>query len=197
MKKRSLLILLVAAAVQFACQPTSQVSNRPANQSAPAPKEVIDTAAIEKELLQLERDWASTAVTHNADIIRQVEADDISVTYPDGTMGSKEQDIKDVGSGALSAEAWDLSDLKVRVLDADAAVVTGRGVIKNGKYKTADGKIQNISGEYRFTDVFARRNGKWQAVASHASTIANPTPVPSPTKSAAADTKGSPSPPGE
>jgi hypothetical protein len=83
------------------------------------------------------------------------------VTYLDGTVGTKADDLRDIESGAISAEAWDLADLKVRVLDADSAVVTGRGIIKNGKYKGPDGRTQMLKPQYRFTDASRR------PVASH------------------------------
>jgi hypothetical protein len=64
-------------------------------------------------------------------------------------------------------------DPKVTVINADSAFVTGRSVIKNGKYKDANTKKTiDISGEYRFLDVYSRRDGKWQAVASQATAIA-------------------------
>ena len=164
------------------CQPAGYDANRVATENVNSQKEKpVDTAAIEKELLQLEHDWATAAVTHNVDSVRRVEADDIVVTYPDGTTGTKADDVKDIETGALTAEGWELTDVKVRVLDADAAVINGRGIIKNGKYKGPDGRVQALKPEYRFTDVFARRIGQWQAVASQATTITNPTPTPSPT----------------
>jgi hypothetical protein len=30
---------------------------------------------------------------------------------------------------------------------------------------------KDMSGQYRFTDVFVKRDGRWQAVASHASRV--------------------------
>src|SRR5256885_6935861 len=45
------------------------------------------------------------------------------------------------------------SDPKVTVIDADSAFITGRSVIKNGKYKDPKQKKSfDISGEYRFLD---------------------------------------------
>jgi len=181
-----------------ACQPAGSDTNRVATENANAPKEKpIDKAAIEKELLQLEHDWATASVTRNADAVRRVEADDIAVTYPDGTTGTKADDVKDIETGALTSEGWELADVTVRVLSADAAVVTGRGIIKNGKYKGPDGQVQQLKPQYRFTDVFARRNGQWQAVASQATTLTNPIATPSPTVSVSpsAEQPASPSPP--
>jgi hypothetical protein len=165
----------VSISTLVGCQPGGTSVNREAADNANARKApVVDTAAIEKELVDLEHQWASAAVTHNADIVRRVEADDIIVTYIDGSTATKADDVRDIETGALTAEAWDLADVKVKVLDADAAVVTGRGIIKNGKYKGPDGRIQLLKPDYRFTDVWARRNGQWQAVASQTTPILNP-----------------------
>jgi ketosteroid isomerase-like protein len=193
----SFLIAYAAAILTFAaCQPGGPNANQtaPDNANANAQKEKpLDTAAIERELVQLEREWATAAVTRNVDAVRRIEADDITVIYPDGTTGTKADDVRDIESGALSAEGWELADLKVRVLDADTAVITGRGIIKNGKYKGPDGRTQPLKPEYRFTDVFERRNGQWQVVASQATTILNPTPTPSPQASPSPRPSPSPS----
>lgn len=178
----SYLVVSIVLTSQLGCQQGATNANRgvPDNTNSAAPK-AVDTAATAKDLLQLEHDWATAAVTHNADAVRRVEADDIIVTYIDGSTGTKADDVRDIETGALSAEAWDLADVQVKVIDADAAIVTGRGIIKNGKYKGPDGRMQALKSDYRFTDVFARRNGQWQAIASQTTTILNPPASPSPT----------------
>jgi len=185
----------IAAILLFTgCQPAGPNTNQPATANTNVQQEKpLDTAAIEKELLQLEREWATAAVTRNVDAVRRIEADDIGVTYPDGTTGTKADDLRDIETGALTAEGWDLADMKVRVLDADTAVITGRGMIKNGKYKGPDGRTQSLKPEYRFTDVFERRNGQWQVVASQSTTIVNPTPTPAAQASPSARPSPSPS----
>ena len=147
---------------------TTTTANTTANANANAP--AADTAAVETELMQMERDWSNTAKTHDVATVRRVEAEDITTTTPDGTVGDFAQDVKDIESGALTADAWDVSDMKVRVY-GDAAVVTGRSTIKNGKYKRPDGKAMDISGDYRFTDTFIKRNGRWQCVATQGTKI--------------------------
>jgi ketosteroid isomerase-like protein len=182
-----------------ACQPAGPGANQPATANANTQIEKpLDTAAIEKELLQLEREWATAYVTRKVEAVKRIEADDITVTHPDGTTGTKADDVRDIETGALTAEGWEVADVKVRVLDADTAVITGRGIIKNGKYKGPDGRTQAIKPEYRFTDVVERRRGQWQVVASHSTTIENPTPTlatqasPSPRSSPTPTTSPSP-----
>jgi len=141
-------------------------ANRPAATATPSP-EKIDTAAIEAELIKLERDWANAPKNRDAETVRRVLADDVVITYPDGSTGTKADEVRTIESGAVTADSWDLQDPKVTVLNADSAFITGRGIINNGKYKDPNTKKTiDISGEYRFLDVYARRNGKWQAVAS-------------------------------
>lgn len=136
--------------------------------------ETIDTAAIEAELLRIERDWPRVLKEKDVEAVKRVEADDGIFVYPDGSVGDKTTDVKDMESGALSADAWEIMDLKVTVLNKDAAVVSGRSVVKNGKYKMPDGKSIDISGQFRFIDTFARRNGEWKLVAGAATPIREP-----------------------
>ena len=181
MNRHALLVVfsLVLVALITACQPAAPDTNRDAARTltAASPSPTVDRAAIETEVLRMEREWTETIKSHNPDVLKRTLADDLVMTYPDGTVGTKASEIEDSEKAVLNAESWDLVDPKVTVLDADAAVVTGRTVVKNGKYKTPDGKTIDISGEYRFTDVFARRNGTWQVVASQATKIANPKPA--------------------
>ncbi len=204
--KNSLSIAALALAVSLFASSQIGCTKREENKSTAtsnvseemAPRAKPDVGAIEKELTQMERDWGQAVVRHNADATRRIEADDIVSTAPNGTVATKQQDIQHVQSGNLTADAWDEVDMKVNVLDADAAVVTGRSIIKNGKYKAPDGKVVDISGQYRFTDTFARRNGQWQIVASQGTKIeklggaATPTPgaKASPTPAASPSPRG-------
>jgi len=171
------LIALITA--MTACQPASPDTNRDAAKTANAnvPKETINPVAIEAEITKLENDWAAASQRHDANAVRKFLADDLVMTYPDGTTGSKASELSVIESGAVTADAWELSDAKVTVLSADAAFITGRSVLKNAKYKDSTmKKAIDISGEYRFTDVYARRNGQWLAVASQTTQIKNPEP---------------------
>jgi ketosteroid isomerase-like protein len=170
------------------CQPAAPDTNRDAARTANAniARETVNPAAIEAELVRLEREWAAANKNRDGEAVKRVLADDAVITYPDGVVGTKADEVQSVESGAITADSWELLEPKVTVLSADAAYITGRSIIKNGKYKDPNAKKPiDISGEYRFTDIYARRNGKWQAVASQTTQIKNPVPAasasPSPT----------------
>ena len=99
-------------------------------------------------------------------------ADDIVVINPDGKSSAKAEEVRAIQERLVTIESWEILEPKVVVLDANNAFVSGRGVIKNGKSKVPNSKQTiDISGEYRFLDVYARRNGTWQAVASQTTPI--------------------------
>ena len=189
MNRSSLWIVLSVLALIMgvsACQPASSDTNRDASKTANAnvPKETLNPVAIEAEITRLENVWATAAQRHDVSAVRKFLADDLVMTYPDGSTGSKASELSTIESGAITADAWELFDAKVTVLGPDAAFITGRSVLKNAKLKDATmKKAIDISGEYRFTDVYARRNGQWLAVASQTTPIKNPEPAPSPVAS--------------
>jgi hypothetical protein len=199
-KYLSLATLLVATVLvvfsQFGC---ASPQNTNTAVSTPTPAPTPDKAAIEAELTKIENDWPRIIKERDVATVRRIEADDAFFVYPDGSLGDKAQDVKDMEAGSLSADSWEVLDVKVNVLDNDSAVVNGRNIVKGGKYKMPDGKVQDISGEYRWVDTFARRNGQWQVVAGAATPVqkgaaATPTPKASPSPGASPAMKPIPSP---
>ena len=118
----------------------------------------------EDEIKKLEQDWAAATVKDGAAAVDKYEADDIMSVDPTGRVTDKTQDKKDLSSGDLKLQSIDLSDLTIHVY-GNTAVVIGTSTIK-GSYKG-----QDISGAYRYTDVWVKRGGKWQAVASQSTKV--------------------------
>lgn len=171
------LLVAVAGLVSIGCY-SSGDTNLTTNRNSRL--EPVNTASIEAELKKMEADWGAALKNKDGATVRRILADDIVLTYPDGSTGTKSSEVEMAETGAFTADAWEIQDDKVTVLNADAAFITGRTVVKNGKLK--DPKTQqmiDISGDYRFLDVYAKRNGTWQAVASQVTKIAAPTPSPS------------------
>jgi hypothetical protein len=188
MKRKDLLFVLslvFSLVILSGCQKAAENVNTAAPAATPT-AETVDTAAIETELRRIENEWPRVIKEKDVTWVKRVEADDAVFIYPDGTLGNKSTDVKDSESGALSADSWEVSDLKVNVLNKDAAVVSGRSVVKNGKYKLPDGKSIDISGQYRFIDTYVRRDGEWKLVAGASTPVRTPVPVASPTASPAA-----------
>jgi ketosteroid isomerase-like protein len=164
------LSLFFLAMVQAGCQSAvAPPTNRA--EATPTPRK-IDTAAIETEVIKLEREWADAVKNGDADAARRVMADDIAIVNPDGSTSAKAEEVDAIQAKTVTMDSWEILEPKVTVLDENNAFVTGRGVIKNGKSKIPNSKKTiDISGEYRFLDVYARRNGTWQAVASQTTPI--------------------------
>lgn len=177
-----LLLSILCVTVLAGCQQPATEVNRTAVPSPTA--EVVDNAAIEAELLRIENDWPRVLREKDVAAVRRVEADDVVLIYPDGSTGTKEQDLKDVEAGSLTADKIEMTDLKVHVLDKDAAVVTGRTIVTNGRYKMPDGNTINITGQYRFADTFARRNGEWKMVTGVSVPLRQPIAAGSPSPAA-------------
>ena len=159
-------VLFVAAGalpLQAAQLDPASPTPSPAASASPAP---ADSAASET-LRKLEQEWADAVVHHDATAIARIEADDFIGTDPTGTLTNKAQDLEDAKSQSFDITSFKLDDIKVSVYGT-AAVLTGQTVFAG----TAGG--QDIGGKYRWTDVFIQHDGKWQVVASQATSIAPP-----------------------
>ena len=121
--------------------------------------------SVEDKLKQLEQEWAQAGVKGDTSVLERIEANDFVFTDPAGVVGDKAKDISDLKTGQFKAAAIDLDDVKVRVF-GKVAIVTGRTTIRDGKYQG-----QDISGQYRFTDVWMNRGNQWQVIASQGTQI--------------------------
>jgi ketosteroid isomerase-like protein len=177
------------------CQQALDTNRNAAVATATPAKETFDPVAIQTEVMQVARDWMKAGQTYDPEIIKRVVADDAVLVYPDGTSATKADELRLVEAKAITTDSWDLLDPKVTVMSADSAFMSGRTVIKNGKYKDPSvSRPIDISGEYRFLDVYARRNGKWQVIASQATKVAAPAPAAAPAASTAPPSSPRPSP---
>lgn len=122
--------------------------------------------AVDKNVEQLEHRLASAFVKGDTGLVEHLEASNYTFTGPDGAVTGRADDINDLKSGSFKAEAIELSDLKVRAYGS-AAVVNGKATLKNCKWRGKD-----ISGDYQFTDVWAKVNGNWQVVAGQSAALA-------------------------
>ena len=131
------------------------------------PASGTDVKSVEDTLIQIEHEWGNALLKADVAALSRCLGDDWVITYSDGTLVTKPMALADLKEGALRIESFRLDDVKVRVY-GDTAVVTGL-ITEKSKFRD-----KNTSGVRRFTDVFVRRDGRWQAVASHESNVSAP-----------------------
>ena len=126
------------------------------------------TGARKDELLlaELQQALAKARVSADRATIERIIAHDWRSTGPDGQVRDRAGVLADVfETGLHRIHRVEIDDVNVRLF-GDAAVVTGRthgvGEVEGSTYDVV----------IRFTDTFVRRQGRWQAVASHASLLA-------------------------
>ncbi|HEX8450371.1 MAG TPA: nuclear transport factor 2 family protein [Allosphingosinicella sp.] len=126
-------------------------------------KQPVDASDDEAQLIALEREYARALVDRDRAFLMRFYAPD----WRGGNwMGfwSKATMLKSVLNARYVVKSMKVRDLKVRLM-GDVAVVQG----VDEEVTSVDGR--DTSGKWAFTDVFARRNGAWVAVASHTSEI--------------------------
>jgi len=122
----------------------------------------------EQTLLQLENDWSQADLHKDAAALNRILAEDwIGIDF-EGTVLNKTQALRGIASDAAALESTILRNMKVRIY-GDTAVITGTDT-EQGEYHGKDS-----SGSYVWTDVFVRRNGRWQAVSSQSTKLTAPT----------------------
>lgn len=119
----------------------------------------------EKELTDVENGWAEATVKGDVQALERLYTEEYLAIDPAGATYTKAQDIASVKSGNFKLATFKLDEVKVRV-HGEVAVVTGRNTIK----ATYMGK--DISGAYRFTDVFVKRAGRWQVLTTQGTAVA-------------------------
>jgi ketosteroid isomerase-like protein len=125
------------------------------------------TAVLTEEVARLNRQWMDSYVKRDIAFLERYLAEDYTSTFPDGSVLDKQGEIDSLKSGAIALAEMTPREMNVRVY-RDTAVITGQSTIR------AKVKDQEISGEYRFTDVWVKQDGRWLAVASHVTRMATP-----------------------
>lgn len=120
---------------------------------------------IERDILKLENDWSTAWQKKDVAFLQKLFADEYLSTDQDGNTFTKSQELANVTSAGTALTSFALTEMKVHVY-GDTAVVTGLNTIKS----TSKGK--DNSGAYRFIDVFVKRDGRWQVVATQMSMVA-------------------------
>ena len=127
------------------------------------PRPSVDAAeeATIREIVDMERQSREASIHRDAEFSKRTLAEDYVAITPLGQVTTKQDTVSARKSGQLRYETIDVSDMVVRVY-GDTAVVTARADVKGHQLG------EDFSGPYRYTRVWVRRTGHWQAVSYQA-----------------------------
>jgi hypothetical protein len=112
------------------------------------------------ELEEIQRQLGRAWLAGDCATIDRIYGQEWSVTHIHGNVLSRADVMKMCTDPEARMDSLSADDISVRLYN-DTAVVTGRMVAKVGETTI----------RLRFTDVFVRRDGRWQAVASQATSL--------------------------
>jgi len=127
---------------------------------------VGDTLPIgeeEQSLLQLEREWMEALENSDVDALGKILATDYVRNF-DGQVTTRAQLLANLRRGAFKTESATASDMKALVLGS-RAIVQGVTTFKGSERGT------DTSGKYLWTDVYEKRDGRWQCVTGYVSKV--------------------------
>jgi ketosteroid isomerase-like protein len=124
---------------------------------ARAPKRETELEAVRAEILAIENQWATAIERQDAAAFERLAAEDFRFVEEDGRVLNRAQYIAARSHNPENVESAVQDEIEVR-LYGDAAIATGRSITRG----TRDGAP--FMHRFRWTDVYVRRAGRWQAV---------------------------------
>jgi|SRR5215471_3604526 len=122
------------------------------------PHSASTDARTKDEILELEKERNQAIISGDAGALERMTSDDYTFITLRGELRTKAEIVEGFKSGSFHYDSRQISDLNLRVYGS-TAVVTGRS-IQSGKENGRD-----YSGDYRFTRVYVKQDGRWQTVA--------------------------------
>jgi len=119
-------------------------------------------AREEQVVLRVQRQWMEAVRDKDAAALDRILADDYTYTDSRGGVTNKADSLRQTRNQNDHMKAFHTSEETARVY-GDVAIVTGR--------LRVEGEAGGVAydAEVRFTDILARIDGRWRAVAAHAS----------------------------
>lgn len=108
------------------------------------------------ELTALNRDYISSVQNMDVKRFNEILSDDFVCSNPDGSKVDRAAFLQQTAR-PIAIRDLEASDVDIRIM-GDFAIIHARTT-----YTLPDGR----AGAGRYTDIWARRNGRWLAVAAH------------------------------
>ena len=116
----------------------------------------VTSKSDQATLVSLNRDYIHSVQTSDVKRFDEILADDFMCSNPDGSLIDRAAFLRQTAR-PVSISNLESHDVNIRVM-GDVAIIHARTT-----YKLPDGQVK--SG--RYTDVWARRGGRWLAVSAH------------------------------
>ena len=114
-------------------------------------------------LIELEHNWDAAFHRHDQAFIDRILADEFIVTYDNGVRGDRALELK-----------LALIDENIESSEMDEFIVKEFGntaVVWFTLHLVGPVKGERVQNDYRFTDVFVLRDGRWQCVSSQSTKV--------------------------
>jgi ketosteroid isomerase-like protein len=130
-----------------------------------APKREIEFEAVRAEILAIEDQWATAIEHQDGATLERLAAEDFRFLEEDGRWLNRSEYVAARSHNPDNVKSAVQDEIEVRQY-GDAAIATGRSIL----HGTRDG----VPFVYRFrwTDMYVRRDGRWQAVSGQLTPLA-------------------------
>ena len=123
-----------------------------------------DPKNVPAEFVKLYARWDEALVKADVATLNELCADEARLTSPDGKLETKADFVGQVKSGEYKTANPSTTELQVDI-HGEIAVATF-------VWKAAETlKSEKIAYHYRFTDVWVKRDGRWQVIASQGTPV--------------------------
>jgi ketosteroid isomerase-like protein len=123
-----------------------------------------NVTSAENDVRKLERAWLDAYEKKDVAAMTAIVADDFTITFSDGSIQTKPQIIESLKRPGGTTSKFMTENVQSR-LYGDTVILIGLVI---SEWKENDKAMTDRS---RYTDTYVKRNGKWQVVASHLSSL--------------------------
>ena len=128
------------------------------------PRRKTDLKSVRADILAIENRWATAIERQDAAAFERLAAEDFRFIEENGRVLNRAQYISNRSHNLDNVESAVQDEIEVRQY-GDAAVATGRSILHGTR-----GGAPFVY-RFRWTDVYVRRGGRWQAVSAQLTAI--------------------------
>jgi hypothetical protein len=119
---------------------------------------VFGQSKTEKKLIELEKKRFEAMISRDVSALREMLADDLRYTHSNAKFESKAEFLTEITDGTLRYQRMEPTEIDCRIFKK-TAVITGLVFVS---VKQSERVVES---QLRYTDVWQKRNGRWQLVA--------------------------------